>query len=110
MKHKYWIDSHKGLTGPFVLGLIAWYHAWDNVIAWIYLALHGTYGVLWIVKSRYFGDKNWERPVNFGVGRHSPDQIRDIAPDLPGWGSGELPGPVADQLAWPHGDQPPTSA
>ena len=68
MKHKYWIDSHKGLTGPFVLGLIAWYHAWDNWLAWIYLALHGTYGVLWIAKSRYFGDKNWERPVNVGIG------------------------------------------
>jgi protein-S-isoprenylcysteine O-methyltransferase Ste14 len=68
IKHKYYIDSHKGLTGPLVLGLIAWYHAWDNVVAWIYLALHGTYGVLWILKSRYFGDKNWERPVSFGLG------------------------------------------
>jgi protein-S-isoprenylcysteine O-methyltransferase Ste14 len=68
IKHKYYIDSHKGLTGPFVLGLIAWYHAWDNVVAWIYLALHGTYGVLWILKSRYFGDKNWERPVSFSLG------------------------------------------
>jgi protein-S-isoprenylcysteine O-methyltransferase Ste14 len=68
IKHKYWIDSHKGLTGPFILGLIAWYHAWDNVLAWIYLALHGTYGVLWILKSRYFGDKSWERPVPFWYG------------------------------------------
>ena len=63
LPHKYYIDSHKGLTGPFVLGLIAWYHAWDNVLAWIYLGLHGTYGVLWVLKSRYFGDKQWERPV-----------------------------------------------
>jgi hypothetical protein len=53
-------------------------------------------------------------PVSFGAGRHAPDQIRDIAPDLAGWGTGELPGQVADQLAgWPHGpqgDQPPASA
>jgi protein-S-isoprenylcysteine O-methyltransferase Ste14 len=68
LPHKYYIDSHKGLTGPFVLGLIAYYHAWDNLLAWIYLALHGTYGVLWILKSRYFGDKNWERPVPFYLG------------------------------------------
>ncbi len=67
LPHKYYIDSHKGLTGPFVLGLIAYYHAWDNLLAWIYLALHGTYGVLWVLKSRYFGDKNWERPVGVGV-------------------------------------------
>ena len=68
LPHKYWIDSHKGLTGPYVLGLIAYYHAWDNALAWIYLALHGTYGVLWMLKSRYLGDKNWERPVNVGIG------------------------------------------
>lgn len=68
LPHKYYIDSHKGLTGPFVLALIAYYHAWDNVLAWIYLALHGTYGVLWILKSRYFGDKNWERPTPFHMG------------------------------------------
>ena len=67
LPHKYYIDSHKGLTGPFVLGLIAYYHAWDNLLAWVYLALHGTYGVLWVLKSRYFGDKNWERPVGIGV-------------------------------------------
>jgi protein-S-isoprenylcysteine O-methyltransferase Ste14 len=24
--------------------------------------------VLWICKSRYFGDKNWERPVSVGIG------------------------------------------
>jgi protein-S-isoprenylcysteine O-methyltransferase Ste14 len=67
LPHKYYIDSQKGLTGPFVLGLIAYYHAWDNLLAWICLALHGTYGVLWVLKSRYFGDKNWERPVGVGV-------------------------------------------
>ena len=69
LQHKHYIDSHKGATGLFVLGLIAYYHAWDNLLAWIYLALHGTYGVLWILKSRYFGDKQWERPVPFfGMG------------------------------------------
>jgi protein-S-isoprenylcysteine O-methyltransferase Ste14 len=70
VKHKYWIDSHKGLTAPFVFGLIAWYHAWDNVVAWIYLALHGTYGVLWLLKSKYYGDKSWERdvPLYLGLG------------------------------------------
>lgn len=68
MKHKYFIDSHKGLTGPYILALIAWYHAWDNVLAWIYFGLHGTYGLLWVLKSRYFGDKNWERDVGIGMG------------------------------------------
>jgi hypothetical protein len=49
-------------------------------------------------------------------GRHSPDQVRDIATELAGWNPDELPGQVTDQLAvWPPGpqtgaDQPPTSA
>jgi hypothetical protein len=55
-------------------------------------------------------------PVSFGLGRHSPDQVRDMAAELAGWNSGELPGQVAEQLAgWPPSmpmasDQPPASA
>jgi hypothetical protein len=55
-------------------------------------------------------------PVGFGVGRHAPDQVRDAAPELASWTTGELPGQVTDQLAaWPpspqtSADQPPASA
>jgi hypothetical protein len=55
-------------------------------------------------------------PVSFGLGRQSPDQVRDMAAELAGWNSGELPGQVAEQLAgWPPSmpmasDQPPASA
>ena len=53
-------------------------------------------------------------PVSFGLGRPIPDQIRDMATDLAGWRTGELPGQVTDHLAaWPPGpqaDQPPASA
>ena len=53
-------------------------------------------------------------PVSYG--RHSPDQVRDMATELSDWNPGELPGQVTGQLAaWPPGlqtgaDQPPTSA
>jgi hypothetical protein len=53
-------------------------------------------------------------PVSYG--RHSPDQVRDMATELSGWNPGDLPGQVTDQLVtWPPGpqtgaDQPPTSA
>ena len=53
-------------------------------------------------------------PVSYG--RHSPDQVRDMATELAGWNPGELPGQVTNQLpAWPPGpqtgaDQPPASA
>jgi steroid 5-alpha reductase family enzyme len=63
-----YIDGHKGLTAVAVLAMIAAYDQWDNPTAWIYLALHGTYGLLWVWKSRIFPDKSWERQVSLAHG------------------------------------------
>jgi steroid 5-alpha reductase family enzyme len=68
MKQRHFIDSHKAATGIFVLALIAIYGQWDNPTAWVYLALHGTYGLLWVLKSRIFPDKQWEQPTTLGYG------------------------------------------
>jgi steroid 5-alpha reductase family enzyme len=64
MKRRFLIDTHKGATGPVILSLMAIYAQWQNPTAWIYLALHGTYGVLWVLKSRIFPDKSWERKAS----------------------------------------------
>lgn len=40
--------------------LIAFYDAWSTTLVWIYLALHGTYTVCWLIKSRLFPDQSWE--------------------------------------------------
>ena len=68
MKQRHFIDSHKAATGLFVLALIAVYDQWDNPTAWVYLALHGTYGLLWVLKSRIFPDKQWEQPTSLAYG------------------------------------------
>ena len=70
MKQKYFIDSHKAATGLFVLLLMAIFDQWQNPTAWIYLALHGTYGILWVLKSHIFPDKTWEARTSlaYGVG------------------------------------------
>ncbi|CAN0512099.1 unnamed protein product, partial [Ectocarpus sp. 12 AP-2014] len=34
--------------------------------AWTYLALHGSYGYLWIVKDQTFPDRNFHGPTSFG--------------------------------------------
>lgn len=68
LKHKFYIDTHKGANAVAILALIAAYDAWHNETAWIYLALHGTYGLLWILKSKLFGDKNWEQEVDLSLG------------------------------------------
>jgi hypothetical protein len=55
-------------------------------------------------------------PVSLGRGRPAPEQRPDIAAELAGWTSGELPGQVSEHLAsWPpvrpNGlDHPPASA
>jgi steroid 5-alpha reductase family enzyme len=68
MKQRHFIDSHKAATGLFVLALIAIYGQWDNPTAWVYMALHGTYGLLWVLKSRIFPDKQWEKPTSLAYG------------------------------------------
>ena len=61
MKHKHFIDFHKGITFLYILFLIGCYNAYQNITIWVYLGLHGTYGILWILKSIVFPDKSWEQ-------------------------------------------------
>jgi hypothetical protein len=57
------INLHKGLTAPVVLGLMAFYQN-GSTGPWIYLALHGIYGILWLFKDRLYPDRQWERQVD----------------------------------------------
>jgi steroid 5-alpha reductase family enzyme len=70
MPRKFFIDTHKGISFLVVLAMMAFFGQWTNTTAWIYLALHGTYGMLWVLKSRIFPDRKWEQPVSLlrGVG------------------------------------------
>jgi protein-S-isoprenylcysteine O-methyltransferase Ste14 len=68
MKQKNFIDSHKGITFLAILLMMAYFNQWQNPTAWVYLALHGTYGILWVLKSRIFPDKHWESDRGLGYG------------------------------------------
>lgn len=68
MKQKHFIDSHKGATFVAVLILMAVYNQWQNPAAWVYLGLHGTYGLLWVLKSRIFPDRQWQQPTSLAYG------------------------------------------
>ena len=67
MKAKHPINLHKGSTFIFVLALMAIYQNF-TIGAWVYLALHGTYGILWLLKDRLFPDKQWEQEIPIWVG------------------------------------------
>ena len=68
MKQKHFIDIHKGVTAPVVLGLIVYFQQWENTTAWVYLALHGSYGVMWVLKSKIFPDTTWEASCSIWYG------------------------------------------
>jgi len=68
MKQKHFIDSHKGATAPVVFFLIYYFNQWENATAWVYLAIHGSYGIMWILKSRIFPDKTWEEACSIWYG------------------------------------------
>jgi protein-S-isoprenylcysteine O-methyltransferase Ste14 len=56
------INFQKTGTFPFLALLIAWYHN-SSVAAWIYLAMHGSYGLVWFLKDMAFPDPGWQRRI-----------------------------------------------
>jgi protein-S-isoprenylcysteine O-methyltransferase Ste14 len=59
------INVQKGATGLYVLGLMYFFQDFSTD-AWIYLGLHGSYGIIWLLKYLVFPDQGWERKVTFG--------------------------------------------
>ncbi|MFZ5609622.1 MAG: DUF1295 domain-containing protein [Pseudomonadota bacterium] len=61
------VNAHKIITAFIILGLMA---AYDNFSppAWVYLALHGTYGYCWLIKDLGFRDHLLEEKTSiFGA-------------------------------------------
>jgi len=58
------INFQKGMTLFWVFGLMFFY---DNfsIQAWVYLALHGSYGLIWILKDMIFPDQKWQTKITF---------------------------------------------
>lgn len=58
------INFQKGMSFPFFALLMAFYAdktPWaTSTAAWIYLALHGSYGLMWLLKDLAFPDPNWQ--------------------------------------------------
>lgn len=65
LKMAWAVNTHKVITGFIILAMM--YH-FDNfsVSAWIYLALHGTYGYCWLIKDATCRDANFDRRITLG--------------------------------------------
>ena len=64
MKLNQIINLHKGLTIFVVAGLMIFYKNY-SIAAWVYLSLHGTYGILWLLKEKIFPDPYFKEKINF---------------------------------------------
>tara|TARA_Y100001970_G_C14003496_1_gene734630 strand:- start:167 stop:778 length:612 start_codon:yes stop_codon:yes gene_type:complete len=64
MKLNQIINLHKGLTVFVVAGLMMFYNNY-SIAAWVYLSLHGTYGILWLLKEKIFPDQYFKEKINF---------------------------------------------
>jgi protein-S-isoprenylcysteine O-methyltransferase Ste14 len=61
------INLQKVGTFP-VIALLMWYYAGKtpaatSTAAWLYLAMHGSYGLTWLMKDLRFPDANWQGRV-----------------------------------------------
>lgn len=59
----YSVNLQKCGTLFYCLALMRHYNTSDHLTSWIYLSLHGTYGMLWCLKECIFPDPNWQRPA-----------------------------------------------
>jgi hypothetical protein len=63
-----YINAHKALVIPIVLGLMWFCDNWSTE-AFIYLSIHGTYSLLWLVKEATCPDRQFEerQPAWIGI-------------------------------------------
>jgi protein-S-isoprenylcysteine O-methyltransferase Ste14 len=57
------IDLHKALVIPVVLALM-WYYHNGSTDAFVYLAMHGSYSLLWLVKQQTYRDQRFDQRVH----------------------------------------------
>ncbi len=66
-KFSWVINFQKAGTAFFLTGLMFYYQNFSPA-AYIYLALHGGYGVVWLLKDCVFPDPNWQSKITLAGG------------------------------------------
>ena len=63
LEARYVINIHKASTIVFIISLMFYYDNFGTG-AFLYLSLHGTYCVLWLIKEQCFPDKSFEEGIS----------------------------------------------
>lgn len=66
-----WVINAQKAGTFFFLGFLMWLYADETPAAtapaaWIYLAMHGSYGLVWLLKDMTFPDPSWQVRVTWG--------------------------------------------
>ena len=61
LKMSWYINLQKGGTVVFCCALMHYFGKWDSPTALTYTALHGSYGLLWLLKEMTFPDPSWQQ-------------------------------------------------
>ena len=67
LKFSWLINFQK--TGTFLfLGMLMYWYDTSSTAIWVYLAMHGTYGLVWFLKDMAFPDPGWQQRVTIAGG------------------------------------------
>jgi protein-S-isoprenylcysteine O-methyltransferase Ste14 len=61
------IDLHKVLVIPVVLAMMWYYDNW-SMDAFVYLGMHGSYSLLWLIKQRTYTDTRFDQRLPLWIG------------------------------------------
>jgi protein-S-isoprenylcysteine O-methyltransferase Ste14 len=65
LKLSWVVNFQKGATAFWVIFLMMFFENYSTQ-AWVYLALHGSYGFCWLLKDVVFPDPKWQVRITFG--------------------------------------------
>ena len=63
-----WVINFQKAGTVFFVAWLMWFYQNQSTAAWIYLALHGSYGVVWLIKDLCFPDSSWQRRITIASG------------------------------------------
>lgn len=91
----FFIDLHKALVIPVTVAAMVILGNFSTVM-WLYLGMHGTYSILWLIKGRTYPDRRFAEQVPIWIGvlfvflplagyYAAPILLAWLHPNVPGW-------------------------
>jgi len=63
-----WVINFQKCGTFLLLGLLMWHYQNFSTAAWVYLSMHGSYGIVWLIKDLTFPDPAWQKRITIGAG------------------------------------------